>query len=108
VHPRRGDAHGRVRHVTLNVTDPFPKPLELRQGRPPRLRRALAAGTSGASTPMSSLRLLDLERRSEIWRLDLTKADLISALQSRSDRSPLFPSLVPLPLVWSVSPALVR
>jgi hypothetical protein len=32
--PCRFCAHGRVRRVTLNVSDPFPKPLEPRHGRP--------------------------------------------------------------------------
>jgi hypothetical protein len=31
-------AHSRVRHVVLNVYDPFPKPLEPRRGQPSRLR----------------------------------------------------------------------
>jgi hypothetical protein len=78
--PRRRDAHGRVRRVTLNVPDPFPMPLEPRCGRPPRLRRALATGLSGATALMSGPRLLDLGRPSEIWRFRFN--------QSRSDLSP--------------------
>jgi hypothetical protein len=36
--PCRSCTHGRVRRVALNVSDPFPKPLEPRRGCPPRLR----------------------------------------------------------------------
>jgi hypothetical protein len=78
--PRQRDAHGRVRRVALNAPDPFPKPLEPRRGRPPRLRRALTAGPSGATALMSGPRLLDLGRQSEIWRFRFN--------QSRSNLSP--------------------
>ena len=36
--PCRFCAHGHVRRVALNVSDPFPKPLEPRHGQPSRLR----------------------------------------------------------------------
>jgi hypothetical protein len=78
--PRRRDAHGRVRRVTLNTSDPFHKPLEPHRGRPPRLRRALAVGPSDATALMSSPRLMDLGHPSEIWRFRFN--------QSRSDLSP--------------------
>jgi hypothetical protein len=65
---RRRDAHGCVRRVTLNAPDPLPKPLEPRRGRPPRLRRDLAARPSGTTALMSDHLLLDLGRPSEIWR----------------------------------------
>jgi hypothetical protein len=52
--PCRFCAHSRVRRVALNVSDPFPKPLEPRRGQPPRLRRTLAAGPSGAITSKSA------------------------------------------------------
>jgi hypothetical protein len=58
--------HSRVRRVTLNKPDPFPKPLEPRRGRPPRLRRALAVGPNGATALMSGPRPLDPGRLSEI------------------------------------------
>jgi hypothetical protein len=64
--PRRCDTHGHVCRVALNAPEPFPKPLEPRRGRPPRLRRALAAGPSDTTALMSGPRLLDLERPSEI------------------------------------------
>jgi hypothetical protein len=43
--------HSRVRRVTLNMPDPFPKPPEPRRGQPSRLRRTLAVGPSGATAP---------------------------------------------------------
>jgi hypothetical protein len=61
-------AHGRVHHVVLNMPDPLPKLLEPRRGHPPRLRRDFAAGSSGATSPVSGYRLLDLGHPSEIWR----------------------------------------
>jgi hypothetical protein len=65
--PLRGrGTHGRVRHVALNTLDPLPKPLEPRRVRPPRLRRDFAAGSSGATTPVSGYRMLDLGCPSEI------------------------------------------
>jgi hypothetical protein len=44
-------AHGRVRRVALNLFDLFLKSPEPRRGQPSRLRRTLAAGPSGATTP---------------------------------------------------------
>jgi hypothetical protein len=44
--PCRFYAHGRVRRVALNVSDPFPKPLDPRRGQPSHLRRTLAVGPS--------------------------------------------------------------
>jgi hypothetical protein len=52
--PRRRDAHGRVRQTALNARELAPKPLEPCRGQPPRLRRALAMGPSGATAPMSA------------------------------------------------------
>jgi hypothetical protein len=65
---RRRGTHGQVLHVALNMPNPLPKPLEPRRGRPPRLQRDFAVGSSGATTPMSGYRLLDLGRPSEIWQ----------------------------------------
>jgi hypothetical protein len=96
--PRRRDAQDCVRRVILNAPDPFPKPLEPRRGRTPRLRRALAAGPSDATTLRSDPGYWISGVRPRSGNLDLIIADLISALQSRSNRSPLSPSLVPLPL----------
>jgi hypothetical protein len=106
--PCRFCAHGRVRRVALNVPDHLPKPLEPRHGCPPCLRRALAVGLSGATALKSDPgrwipRVLPRSRS-----LGLISADLISALRSRSDRSSLSPSLVPLPLGSAGQPALVR
>jgi hypothetical protein len=56
---RRGGTHGRVRHVALNMPDPLPKPLEPHRGRPPRLQRDFAVGSSGATAPVFGYRLLD-------------------------------------------------
>jgi hypothetical protein len=47
-------AHGRVHRVALNVSDPFPKPLEPRCGQPSPLRQTIAAGPSGATAPKSA------------------------------------------------------
>jgi hypothetical protein len=41
-------AHGRVRRVALNVSDPFPKPPEPHRGQPSLFQRTLAVGPSGA------------------------------------------------------------
>jgi hypothetical protein len=54
VPPRRRDAHGRVRQTALNAPELVPKPLEPRRGQPPRLRRALVVGLSGATAPVSA------------------------------------------------------
>jgi hypothetical protein len=51
---RRRDTHGRVRQTALNTPELVPKPLEPRRGQPPCLRRALAAGPSGATVPVSA------------------------------------------------------
>jgi hypothetical protein len=53
--PYRFCAHGGVCRDVLNVSGPFPKPLEPRRGRSARLRRTLTAGPSGATTPKSAL-----------------------------------------------------
>jgi hypothetical protein len=66
--PRRCDAHGCVHRVALNSPDPFPKPLEPRRGRPPRLRQDPTARPSSATALMSGHQLLDHGRPSEIWR----------------------------------------
>jgi hypothetical protein len=52
--PRWRDAHGRVRQTALNTPELAPEPLEPRRGQPPRLRRALVAGPSGATAPVST------------------------------------------------------
>jgi hypothetical protein len=85
--PRRRDTHGRVRCVALNVPDPFPKPLEPSprdRAVPPRSCPALGCWISGVRPRSDGLGLI--------------RADLTSALRSRSDRSPLSPSPTPLPL----------
>jgi hypothetical protein len=96
--PRRRDTHGRVRRVALNVPNPFPKPLEPRRDRPPCLRRALAAGPSGATALMSGSGCWISSVRPRPDGLGLIRADLTSTLRSRSGRSPLSPSPAPLPL----------
>jgi hypothetical protein len=52
--PRRREGHGRVCQTALNTPELAPKPQEPRRGQPPRLRRALTAGPSGATTPVSA------------------------------------------------------
>jgi hypothetical protein len=103
---RRRGTHGQVRHVALNMPDPLPKPLEPRRGRPPRLQRDFAMGSSGATTPMSGYRLLDLGRPSEIWqsRFNQSRPNLSPPIQIRPfsslslTRSPAArPSLSALP-----------
>jgi hypothetical protein len=106
--PCRFYAHGRVRRVSLNVSDPFPKPLEPHRGRPPRLRRALATKPSGATAHMSGPDCWISGVRPRSDGLGLIRADLISDLQSRSDRSSLSPSPAPLQLGLAGQPALVR
>jgi hypothetical protein len=91
---RRRGTHGRVCHVALNALELFPKPLEPRHGRPPRLRRDRAAPPH--PRPTASRWISGVRPRS--GSLDLTREDLISALRSRSDRYPLSPSPAPLPL----------
>jgi hypothetical protein len=51
---RRRDAHGLVRQTALNAPELVLKPLEPRRGQPPCLRRALAAGPSSATAPVSA------------------------------------------------------
>jgi hypothetical protein len=52
--PHRHEGHGRVRQTALNTPELAPKPLEPHCGQPPCLRRALAAGPSGATPPVSA------------------------------------------------------
>jgi hypothetical protein len=52
--PRRREGHGRVRQTARNAPELAPKPLEPHRGQPPRLRRALAAGPSGATVHVSA------------------------------------------------------
>jgi hypothetical protein len=52
--PRQHDAPGRVRQTALNTPELAPEPLEPHRGQPPRLRRALTAGPSGATAPVSA------------------------------------------------------
>jgi hypothetical protein len=82
---RRRGTHGRVRLVALNTPDPLPKPLETHRGCPPCLWRDFAVGSSGATTPVSSYRLLDLGRPSEIWRsrFNQSRPNLIPPIQIR-------------------------
>jgi hypothetical protein len=77
---RQRDAHDRVCQTALNAPELFPKPLEPRRGQSPRLRRALAAGPSGATAFRSGSLPLDLGRPSEIGRFRFH--------QCGSDRSP--------------------
>jgi hypothetical protein len=51
-----------------DVPEYFPKSLEPRRGRPPRLRRDLTTRSSGATAPKTGRWPLDLGRPSEIWR----------------------------------------
>jgi hypothetical protein len=51
---RRREGHGRVRQTALIAPRLVPKPREPRHGQPPRLRRTLATGPSGAITPKSA------------------------------------------------------
>jgi hypothetical protein len=71
VPPCRFCAHGRVCQIDLSALELFPKPLEARRGQSPRLRRALAARTSGATVLASGRQPLDLGRPSEIGRFRL-------------------------------------
>jgi hypothetical protein len=101
-------AHGRVRRVALNVSDPFPKPLEPHHGRPlvsdePSLRDRAAPPRS---CPVPDYWISGVRPRSD--GLGLIRVDLISALRSRSDRSSLSPSPAPLQLGPAGQPALVR
>jgi hypothetical protein len=105
---RQRDADGRVRQTALNAPELFPKPLEPRYGRSPRLRRALAAGPSSATAFRFGPQPLDLGRPSEIgW---------FRFHQCGSDRSPPIwirplspsPSPAPLPLGPTGQPALAR
>jgi hypothetical protein len=78
--PCRFCAHGCVRCDVLNVSGPFPKPLEPHRGWSARLRRTPVVGPSGATAPKSALLPLDLGRPPEIGRFRLNP--------SGSDRSP--------------------
>jgi hypothetical protein len=91
-------AHGCVRCVALNVPDSLPKPLSpavaapLVSGEPsPRDRAA-----PPHSCPAPGRWILGVYSR--LGGLDFSRAYLISALRSRSDRSSLSPSPAPLPL----------
>ena len=97
-------AHGRFCRVALNVSDPFPKPLEPRCGRPlvssePSPRDQ---AVPPRSCPAPGRWITGVRPRSN--GLGLISADLISALQSKSDR--LLSSPHPCPCRWArlVSP----
>jgi hypothetical protein len=104
--PRRRDAHVRVCQTALNAPKLVPKPLEPRRGQPPRLRRALDAGPSDATAPVSAPSRYISGVRPRSGDLDLTRADLIAALRSRSNRPSLFPlTRAPAPRPgWSARP----
>jgi hypothetical protein len=100
---RRRGAHGRVRQIALSALELFPKPLEPRRGNPPHLRRDRAVPPH--PRPATSSWISGVCPRS--GGLELIRADLISALRSRSDCSPLSPSPAPMPLGPAGQPALV-
>jgi hypothetical protein len=52
---RQREGHGRTHQIALNAPELAPEPLEPRRGQLPRLQRVLAAGPSGATTPMPAL-----------------------------------------------------
>jgi hypothetical protein len=100
---RQREGHGRVRQTALNAPKLNPKPLEPRRGQPPRLRRAFAVGPSGATAPMSAAGRFISGVRPRSNGSNLTRADLIPALRSRSDRPSFFPSprARPHDLIWA-------
>jgi hypothetical protein len=75
--PGRFYAHGRVRRVALNVSNPFPKPLDPRRGQPSRLRRTLARGAERRHRAQVTPWPLDLGRLSEIrwFRLNPSRSN---------------------------------
>jgi hypothetical protein len=52
--PRQREGHSRVRQTALIAPRLVPEPLVPRRGQPSHLRRALAAGPSGATVPKSA------------------------------------------------------
>jgi hypothetical protein len=102
-------AHGRVRQIALSALELYtPNPYSLAvvvplvSGEPsPRDRAALPHPRPTASRWISGV-------HPRSGGLDLIRVDLISALRSRSDCSPLSPSPVPLPLGPAGQPALVH
>jgi hypothetical protein len=76
-------AHGRVHQITLSALEIFPKPLESRCGQSPRIRRDFAAGSSGATAPVSGHQPLDLGSPSEIgqFRLNQSRSNLNPPIQ---------------------------
>jgi hypothetical protein len=99
--PRRHEGYGRVRQTPLIAPRLVPEPLVPGRGRSPRLRRAPAAGPSGATAPKFAPLPLDPSRPPEIERFRLNP--------SGSDRSPpiqIQPSLPsPLPRVSAPGPS---
>jgi hypothetical protein len=89
--PRRRDAHGCVHHVALNMPNHFPKTLDPRRGCSPRLREPSPRDRAAPprSCPATGCWILGVHPR--FGGLDLIRADMISALRSRSGRSPLSP-----------------
>jgi hypothetical protein len=69
--PCRRGGHGRVRQTPLIAPRLVPEPLVTYRGRSPLLRRALAAGPSGATTLKSAPLSLDLGRPPKIGRFRL-------------------------------------
>jgi hypothetical protein len=109
--PRRRNAHVRVRQTALNAPELNPEPLVPHRGQPSRLRRALTAGPSGATAPKLAPGRYISVIRPRLDGLDLTRADLIAALRSRSNRLSLFPltHVSASGLGWSATqPALAR
>jgi hypothetical protein len=88
---RQCEGHGRVRQTALIAPRLVPEPLVPRRGRPSRLRRVLAMGPSDTTAPMPALGRYIPVVRPRSGGLDLTRVDLILALQSGSNRPSLFP-----------------
>jgi hypothetical protein len=94
--PRQRCAHSRVRNVALNAPESFPKSLEPCRGRSPRLRRDLAARSSGAAAlktgrPNHAGRWIsDIQPRS--GGQELIRTDLTSTVRCKSIRPDPLPS----------------
>jgi hypothetical protein len=89
---RQRGTHGRVFHVALNTHDPLPKPLEPHRGRPLVSGETSPQGQAAPPRPCPAIGCWISSVRPRSGSLDLIRADLISTLRSRSDRSPLSPS----------------
>jgi hypothetical protein len=93
---RRCDAHGWVRHVAVNVPEPFPKPLKPFMVVPVVSGEIPSRGRAAPPHPRPIAGRWISGVRPRSGGLDLIRTDLISTVRCRSSSSAPLPSPAPL------------